>query len=734
MSIKTPNSENFKISKLPLVTTHNYNQRNILNNNKRNNSKKITEKNNFGKLSGSYQSKTKYKFRLSSISSTIEANKNTSENNSYQNKFISNSNITNDKNKETIDAKEKLTVNKTNLRGIKNNLDKNKSFVIRNDKRELSFNKREITPTLLKHLSIRNKNKNVNNISNNNNFFKHLESNSAFSLLEAHFRIKPTYLQYDLEKLKLKNNSVNAKLNNNNKHNDLENIDKDKYKDKFKNNDNDNINDKDKEQTNRNNNENQKYNIINENMNKDNTSKNNNINNCHNLKNINFKNKTNNNNNLYIKINNNINKISNNRHHLHLNPQKASNTDEYFYESEQKEIELTKEEKSIFGNRTMKNYYKKKLLGKGGCGIVWLCYRNDLNEKYIDANEYAVKQIAKKQGSNPSLYNINITEDNLKIARNEIKILKKLNENINGDGDENNNKKYDIIPKLYDFYEDNNDIWFSFEKGGKSLSSLSYKIKGEFEKGERIYHIQKGIFLKLLFTNINQFKFLIKKVLLGIEYINNNGIIHSDIKPENILIEYKNKNDIFKINSIKIIDYGSAFYYENTSSISSNTPEYLCPEITNGNKKFLKELSNDKKYINCIDIWSFGITLLELCLCCPIWMSYKSKIIINGKPFYSLGYFGCRGRDGNKIYQKQIELSKNLGKILKNSLLYLLSKNDREKFVNLLGKMLEFDYKKRITIKDAINHEFLFEKINDIDNDNVNDNINNNDNDIVNDN
>ena len=98
---------------------------------------------------------------------------------------------------------------------------------------------------------------------------------------------------------------------------------------------------------------------------------------------------------------------------------------------------------------------------------------------------------------------------------------------------------------------------------------------------------------------------------------------------------------------------------------------------------------------------------MELCLCCPIWMSYKSKILINGKSSYSFGYFGCRGRDGNKIYQKQIELSKNLGKILKNSLLYLMNKDDREKFVNLLGKMIEFDYKKRIMIKDAINHEFL---------------------------
>ena len=702
---KTPNFENYKISKLPLVATHMNNQRhNLTNTNKRNNSKKISEKNNFGKLSGSYQSKTKYKFRLSAIGSTIEAKKNTSENNAYQNNCLGNPNLTSEKNKELLDTKEKLTVNKTNLKGLKSNIDKNKSFVIRNDKRELSFNKRDITPTLLKHMSIRAKNKNINN-----NFFKHLESNSAFSLLEANLKIKP-YLQSDFEKLKLKNNSVNAKINNKiKKNNDLEINDKDKDIEKEK------EKDKEKDNINKNNNENQKNTIVNDNVNTDNTSKNNNVNN---IKNINTKNKTNN---LYIKINNNLNKI-NNKHHIHLNNQKMSNNDEYFYESEEKENELTKEEKNIYGNRTMKNYYKKKLLGKGGCGIVWLCNKNDLNEKYIDANEYAVKQISKKPSNNPSLYNININEDNLKIARNEIKILKQLNENNNNDENGENKIKSDIIPKLYDFYEDNNDIWFSFEKGGKSLSSLSYKIKGEFEKGERIYHIQKGIFVKLLLTNINEFKSFIKKILLGIDYINSHGIIHSDIKPENILIEYSNKNDNFKINSIKIIDYGSAFFYENTSSISSNTPEYLCPEITNSNKKFLKDLSNDKKYINCIDIWSFGITLLELFLCIPIWMSYKSKIIINGKSIYSLGYFGCRGRDGNKIYQKQIELSKNLGKILKNSLLYLLNKDDREKFVNLLGRMLEFDYKKRIIIKDAINHEFLIEEDNDNDIENDNDN------------
>ncbi len=72
-----------------------------------------------------------------------------------------------------------------------------------------------------------------------------------------------------------------------------------------------------------------------------------------------------------------------------------ANNEEYFYENEEKELELTKEEKAIYGNRTMKHYIKKKLLGKGGCGIVWLCNKNitNSNNSKMDFNEYEVKQI-----------------------------------------------------------------------------------------------------------------------------------------------------------------------------------------------------------------------------------------------------------------------------------------------------------------------------------------------------
>jgi serine/threonine protein kinase len=54
------------------------------------------------------------------------------------------------------------------------------------------------------------------------------------------------------------------------------------------------------------------------------------------------------------------------------------------------------------------------------------------------------------------------------------------------------------------------------------------------------------------------------------------GIVHSDFKPENILIEYDNN----KITNIKIIDFGSSFSFAKlNSSIELTTPEYLAPDI-----------------------------------------------------------------------------------------------------------------------------------------------------------
>ena len=84
---------------------------------------------------------------------------------------------------------------------------------------------------------------------------------------------------------------------------------------------------------------------------------------------------------------------------------------------------------------------------------------------------------------------------------------------------------------------------------------------------------------------------------------------------------------------------------------------------------------------------------------------------MKGKNIYTHGIFGCRMRDSNKIYQKQIEVSKNLKKLLNNSLLYMFEKEERDNFIDLLGKMLNIDYNKRINSQDILKHPFLAENI-----------------------
>ena len=255
--------------------------------------------------------------------------------------------------------------------------------------------------------------------------------------------------------------------------------------------------------------------------------------------------------------------------------------------------------------------------------MVWLC-KNSNNEFF------AIKQIAKKLKNDlQSLHSINA-----KIGRREIELLNFITE-------KNYNSSNSNIIKLIDSLEDTNDIWLIFEKGGKSLSSLMFKIKGEFLGNERIYLIQKGKFLGHLFENIENFKFFFKHILNFINNINKHHLIHCDLKPENILIDYVYCEEEKKIyyKSFKIIDFGSAFHIENPENFASNTPEYMSPEITElieknaSNKEVSNFLKNLKNWPWAIDIWSLGVMILEMLLCCPLWMNYKSKVTLRGKVF-----------------------------------------------------------------------------------------------------
>jgi serine/threonine protein kinase len=52
-------------------------------------------------------------------------------------------------------------------------------------------------------------------------------------------------------------------------------------------------------------------------------------------------------------------------------------------------------------------------------------------------------------------------------------------------------------------------------------------------------------------------------------------VVHADLKPDNILIELCGR----RIQTLKLIDFGSSFSFDGATSITATTPEYLAPEV-----------------------------------------------------------------------------------------------------------------------------------------------------------
>jgi serine/threonine protein kinase len=85
----------------------------------------------------------------------------------------------------------------------------------------------------------------------------------------------------------------------------------------------------------------------------------------------------------------------------------------------------------------------------------------------------------------------------------------------------------------------------------------------------------------------------ISQVLLGLEYLHAEGIIHRDVKSANILST--------KEGVIKLADFGIATAMENTKGVFEGSPYWVAPEVI--------ELSGSS---SASDIWSVGCTAIEL--------------------------------------------------------------------------------------------------------------------------
>eukprot|EP00056_Hartaetosiga_gracilis_P013173 m.216177 g.216177 ORF g.216177 m.216177 type:complete len:581 (+) comp13803_c0_seq1:128-1870(+) len=191
-------------------------------------------------------------------------------------------------------------------------------------------------------------------------------------------------------------------------------------------------------------------------------------------------------------------------------------------------------------------YELGKLIGKGNFAKVYLAKHK------VSGVEVAVKIIEKTNLNPEGLYKVN----------REVRILKKLN--------------HPNIVKLYEVCDTPKKLYLIMEyaSGGEVFDYLVDKGRMK-EKDARV-------------------KF--RQILSAIEYCHANGIVHRDLKAENLLLS--------KDLNIKIADFGFANTFEEGRKLDTfcGSPPYAAPELFLGRQYDGPE----------VDVWSLGVILYTL--------------------------------------------------------------------------------------------------------------------------
>lgn len=177
------------------------------------------------------------------------------------------------------------------------------------------------------------------------------------------------------------------------------------------------------------------------------------------------------------------------------------------------------------------------------------------------------------------------------------------------------------------------------------------------------------------------------QMLAGLYYMHTHRVIHRDIKPDNILIDYQGH--------LKLCDFGlSRFFTIPIKELTQGvvTLWYRPPEV----------LLHNEFYELAVDIWSAGCVMAEMARGIPLFMG-DSEIDMVHKIFQVLG------SPSDEVKSKLHDLDNGTvtiphydGVELKEQV-----KTDDEYFVDLLIKMLNPDPTKRITAKEALNHPYF---------------------------
>ncbi|MEW6722090.1 MAG: serine/threonine-protein kinase [Candidatus Micrarchaeota archaeon] len=185
-------------------------------------------------------------------------------------------------------------------------------------------------------------------------------------------------------------------------------------------------------------------------------------------------------------------------------------------------------------------------------------------------------------------------------------------------------RKEVVVKVLAREFFDNEMVRLSFENEAKALQQIKDPASGKPHpnivaplklvqdlQGGEIFIVMEYLKGKTIADDLyakgpmgwDRAKYLCMQVCSGLHAAHQNGIIHRDVKPENIFMTNGGKTE-----TVKLIDFGIAKQQKTMSGAGTiqgtikGTPEYMPPE----------QLRGDGKLDRRVDVYAFGATMYEM--------------------------------------------------------------------------------------------------------------------------